>query len=426
MAHDVFISYSMKDKAVADAVCALLESRKIRCWIAPRDAQGGVFYAESIVDAISESRFMVLILSSNSNDSAHVTREVERAASGGSVVIPFRIEDVSLSKSLQYFIGPVHWLDALTPPLENHLSQLADTIELLLKRVGTAPQPKPAPQPGPVPPPQPAPGPQPWVAPPPEPAPAPQPSPVPPPQPAPGPQPWVAPQPQPSPSPQPWVTPQPAPSPFLRGAAQLTHKIFAVRSRTGRAVLLGGIGAAAGGLVSLAALFVHRTIDSPGALLMFWVSGGIIAGAVTWCWLYGSRRRPPRTALFGTLGGLIIGGLIEWAATYAFAVSSGDARLWVEASVLLWGAYGWVGARSIERGEGARVGFDSIRMLAGVSVIRFLAIGLFRSEWVWVLWLHDALQAIGWRVGLAVSGSVQPVTSPSIPGEPAQVHRGVA
>ncbi|NQT71340.1 MAG: toll/interleukin-1 receptor domain-containing protein [Chloroflexi bacterium] len=38
MAHDVFISYSTNDKTVADAVCATLESQKIRCWIAPRDA----------------------------------------------------------------------------------------------------------------------------------------------------------------------------------------------------------------------------------------------------------------------------------------------------------------------------------------------------------------------------------------------------
>ena len=421
MAHDVFISYSMKDKAVADAVCATLEGRKIRCWIAPRDAQGGVFYAESIIDAISESRFMVLILSSNSNDSAHVTREVERAASGGTVVIPFRIEDVSLSKSLQYFIGPIHWLDALTPPLENHLSQLADNIELLLKRVGESPQPKPVPQPGPVPRPQPAPGPQPSPAPQPQPAPAPQPSP------APGPQPWVVPQPEPAPSPQPWVGPQPppAPSPALRVVAQLLRRVFDVRSRAGRAVWFAALGAAAGGLVSMAALLVRQTIDSPGALVAFWVSGPIIAAAVTWAWLYGSRRRPPGAALFGTLGGLIIGGLIEWGATYAFAIPSGDTELWVAASAIMWGAYGWTGARSIERGEGARLGFSTVRTLVGVSMIRFLVIGLLRSEWMWVLWLHDALQAIGWRLGLAASGSVQPAPRPSIPGEPARVHGGV-
>ena len=37
MAHDVFVSYSHHDKAQADAVCATLEAKGIRCWIAPRD-----------------------------------------------------------------------------------------------------------------------------------------------------------------------------------------------------------------------------------------------------------------------------------------------------------------------------------------------------------------------------------------------------
>lgn len=37
MAHDVFISYSHEDKAIADAICHKLESVRIWCWIAPRD-----------------------------------------------------------------------------------------------------------------------------------------------------------------------------------------------------------------------------------------------------------------------------------------------------------------------------------------------------------------------------------------------------
>ena len=37
MAHDVFISYPAEDKITADAVCATLEAKEIRCWIAPRD-----------------------------------------------------------------------------------------------------------------------------------------------------------------------------------------------------------------------------------------------------------------------------------------------------------------------------------------------------------------------------------------------------
>ncbi|HXQ15450.1 MAG TPA: toll/interleukin-1 receptor domain-containing protein [Caulobacteraceae bacterium] len=39
--HDVFISYSSKDKTTADAICALLERDGAKCWIAPRDILPG-------------------------------------------------------------------------------------------------------------------------------------------------------------------------------------------------------------------------------------------------------------------------------------------------------------------------------------------------------------------------------------------------
>jgi N-acetylneuraminic acid mutarotase len=139
MAHDIFISYAAEDKPTADAVCATLEAGDIRCWIAPRDVLPGQPYAESLVEAIHDARLMVLVFSSNSNSSTHVMREVERAASRGIPILPFRIEDVPLSASMEYYISSTHWLDALTPPLERHLKQLADTAQLLLARYQSAP-----------------------------------------------------------------------------------------------------------------------------------------------------------------------------------------------------------------------------------------------------------------------------------------------
>ena len=134
MAHDVFISYSANDKTIADAVCATLEAEGIRCWIAPRDVQPGQPYGEAIIDAIHGCRVMVLVFSSNANVSGHIPKEVERAVSNGVTIIPLRIEDVKPAKSLDYFIGSVHWLDAMTPPLEKHLANLADTIDKIVPR----------------------------------------------------------------------------------------------------------------------------------------------------------------------------------------------------------------------------------------------------------------------------------------------------
>jgi hypothetical protein len=76
MAHDVFISYAAEDKAIADAACARLEGRAIRCWIAPRDVPAGLAFGKAIVDAIHGSHIMVLVFSRHSNASPHVTREV--------------------------------------------------------------------------------------------------------------------------------------------------------------------------------------------------------------------------------------------------------------------------------------------------------------------------------------------------------------
>jgi hypothetical protein len=139
VAFDVFISYASKDKVVADAVCARLESAGIRCWIAPRDIVAGRSYGEAIIEAIHTAKVMVLVFSSNANASGHIPKEVERAVSSGLAILPFRIEDVSPGKSLDYFIGSVHWLDAMSPPVEKHLDDLASTVQKLLPTMGADP-----------------------------------------------------------------------------------------------------------------------------------------------------------------------------------------------------------------------------------------------------------------------------------------------
>jgi photosystem II stability/assembly factor-like uncharacterized protein len=148
MAHDVFISHSAKDKVTGDAVCAMLESNGVRCWIAPRDVVPGMEWSECIIDAIEQSRIMILVFSANANTSPQIRREVERAVNHGVAILPVRIEDILPGKALEYFIGNVHWLDALTPPLEAHLKSLAGTIKMLLARMeprGEAPAPSPHP-----------------------------------------------------------------------------------------------------------------------------------------------------------------------------------------------------------------------------------------------------------------------------------------
>jgi hypothetical protein len=132
VASKVFISHSSKDKPIADAICNHLESAGIRCWIAPRDIAFGADWTEGIMRGIDSCRVFVVIFSESANASEHVRREVAKAFSLGLAVIPFRTEAVSPNRSLSYFLETVHWLDAITPPLQNHLRALTDHVKQLL------------------------------------------------------------------------------------------------------------------------------------------------------------------------------------------------------------------------------------------------------------------------------------------------------
>jgi oligopeptide transport system substrate-binding protein len=153
MIHDIFISYSSKDKIVADAVVAALEKKGIRCWYAPRDIKAGSDWGESITDAISDSALMLLIFSKNSNRSKRVLDEIYYAISEEKTILPFRIEKLDPSGAMRLHLSSRHWLDAYDPSWEAHINKLIDTTASNLEREitpsdDTAPIPVPSKVPG--------------------------------------------------------------------------------------------------------------------------------------------------------------------------------------------------------------------------------------------------------------------------------------
>lgn len=126
--HDCFISYSHQDAKIAVTVQSILEQKGLRCWIDFRDATPGIDYAGSIVRAIKSSIVFVLVLSQNSTTSVHVLNEINSAVNAGITILPFKVDKSELNDSMEYYLGRTHWMDALTPPLEEHILKLADTI----------------------------------------------------------------------------------------------------------------------------------------------------------------------------------------------------------------------------------------------------------------------------------------------------------
>jgi len=131
VASDVFISYSVKDKPVVDAVVARLEAESVRCWVAPRDVIPGADWGKSIINAIESSPIMLLLLSRSANESPQIKEEVEWAVNNRVRIIAFRVDDIPPARTLVYFIAS-QWIDAFSPPLERHLDNLAKTIKAVL------------------------------------------------------------------------------------------------------------------------------------------------------------------------------------------------------------------------------------------------------------------------------------------------------
>lgn len=138
MAHDIFISYSSRNAAIADAVCARLEAAHMRCWYAPRDIETGENWAGSINRAIKASKILVLIYTDDSNASVQVLREINLAASAGIVIVPLRLTGTDPAENLRYYLSGVHWMDAMNEELDQSIGQLVKYCEVLMETENAA------------------------------------------------------------------------------------------------------------------------------------------------------------------------------------------------------------------------------------------------------------------------------------------------
>lgn len=134
----VFISYASKEADSANLVYSYLEGNGINCWIASRNIQGGESFAAQIVDAIHECSAFVMIASEASNYSVHVSNELSLALSERKKIIPFRIQNFTLSKNNQYFLQQAQWIDAFDD-INDALKQLVAAVRTKIPKKKSEP-----------------------------------------------------------------------------------------------------------------------------------------------------------------------------------------------------------------------------------------------------------------------------------------------
>ena len=111
MEKNIFVSYSSCDADAAHEIVEYLESKGKQCWIAPRDIPPGADWAEAIMEAVINSKTMILVFSSKVNTSVQVRREVEHAVASQTELIPIKLDSSEPTLALQYYISSHQWIE---------------------------------------------------------------------------------------------------------------------------------------------------------------------------------------------------------------------------------------------------------------------------------------------------------------------------
>ncbi len=105
--YTAFISYSSKDEELAQRLYADLQAKGVRCWFAPEDLKIGDLFSTEIDQAIQLHDRLLLLLSTNSMESAWVEHEVRTALErerkqGQPVLFPIRLDDAVMGTTQQW------------------------------------------------------------------------------------------------------------------------------------------------------------------------------------------------------------------------------------------------------------------------------------------------------------------------------------
>lgn len=138
MEHQVFISYSSHDKEMAGRVCAALESAGFSCWIAPRDIEEGADFPSAIVQAITNVKSMVVLLTTEAVASPHVLSEIGHAFNARKRMLPVRLFASPLPPDFDYFLSTQQWLDASDGLSDDDLKRVIEAVAGTLEGIRDA------------------------------------------------------------------------------------------------------------------------------------------------------------------------------------------------------------------------------------------------------------------------------------------------
>jgi|GEM_PF-766939 len=125
--HPIFISHSSRDREAANRLVRDLERRGIPCWISSRDIRPGEDYQGAIVAALEAAPAMLLLFSTNANNSREILRELSLASTRRKPMIPVRLEDIVPSGAMEHQLTNAQFID-LFQNYNDAMERLCDAL----------------------------------------------------------------------------------------------------------------------------------------------------------------------------------------------------------------------------------------------------------------------------------------------------------
>lgn len=126
-AHDAFVSHASPDRDAVEELISQLEKRDVRCWLASRNLRPAQDFSQGIIDSISRSKTVVLVISAASVASDYVRAEVKYARDQRKKIITVRLEDVELG-ALGLFVSLNHHIDLFESPRDAQYARVATAV----------------------------------------------------------------------------------------------------------------------------------------------------------------------------------------------------------------------------------------------------------------------------------------------------------
>ena len=130
--YDIFISYSRKDTAIADKICAAIDDVGITYFIDRQGIGGGFEFPAVLAENIVNSRIFLLLASKNSYESKFTRSEIIFAFNKKpkNAILPYIIDNSTLPMDLEFVFAGINWRNLTDHPIDPIL------VDDLLKMLG--------------------------------------------------------------------------------------------------------------------------------------------------------------------------------------------------------------------------------------------------------------------------------------------------